>query len=89
MSKIEYFRIILDKANPIYSCGEKITGCLKLSLNDTLKLKSIFIILNGCGTVYWYFIHDLVVFFLLNLFLQNYLGIKKLAKAIISIRFII
>ena len=46
-------RIDLDKSQRVYFNGEKVSGRIKLKLNEDFKFKSIFVGIYGKGNVKW------------------------------------
>lgn len=52
MSKYDV-RIDLDKSQRVYFNGEKVSGRIKLKINEDFKFKSIFVGIYGKGNVKW------------------------------------
>ena len=53
MSQIDYFKIVLNKPDHIYFCGEKVTGNVILKINERLKCQGISCRITGKALVYW------------------------------------
>lgn len=54
MGKIDQFSIIFDKKDPIYFNGDVLTGKVQVNVTERIKIKGLFLCLNGETTVHWY-----------------------------------
>lgn len=54
MSKVEYFRITLDKQQAIYFAGETIFGTVSLKVKERFKINSVKCMLDGLASTFWY-----------------------------------
>jgi hypothetical protein len=53
MSKIKYFKIALQKENPIYFAGETLVGTVMLKITERLKVNSLKCSIFGDSYIKW------------------------------------
>ena len=53
MKKVEFFYILLQKHEPVYSGGETVIGTLHMRIRERLRINGVRLEARGEGHVYW------------------------------------